>query len=170
MGKGVPRDTLEAARWFRAAVAAGDAGAWADRFSMVLAGHADSGERAQVIRWLLAEAKAGDAGALFKLGLCRAHNDQGRIDTALARFYFITAARDGLADAAAAAGEMLVNGRGGPADLPQGVALLRQAAQDGHAGANYALGVLFSDRDALHRAADAGHAGARVRLEQRVPA
>ena len=169
MGKGVPRDNLEAARWFRAAVSAGDAGAWADRLSMVLAGHAETGERHQVIRWLLAEAKAGDAGALFKLGLCRAHNAQGRINTVLARFYFLTAARDGQADAAAAAGEMLVNGRGGPADLPHGVELLRQAAWHGHAGANYALGVLFSDTDALHRAAEAGHTGARVRLEQPVP-
>jgi uncharacterized protein len=170
MGKGVPRDNLEAARWFRAAVAAGDTGAWADRFSMVLAGHAEAEERNQVIRWLLAEAKAGDAGALFKLGLCRAHGAQGRVNTALARFYFLTAARDGLADAAAAAGEMLVNGRGGPADLPHGVALLRQAAQDGHAGANYALGVLLSETDALHRAADAGHPGARIRLEELAPA
>ncbi len=170
MGKGVPRDDIEATHWFRAAVSSGDAGAWADRLSMVLAGHAESDERNQVICWLRKEAKAGDADALFKLGLCRAHNAEGRIDTVLARFYFLSAARDGLADAAAAAGEMLVNGRGGPADLTQGVALLREAAQRDHAGANYALGVLFSDTDALRKAADAGHSAAKLRLEELVPA
>ena len=66
-------------------------------------------------------------------------------------------------EAMAAAGEMLLNGRGGPADQDLARALFGFAASRDHAGAMYALGVMAGDDAAssaafFRRAADLGHA------------
>ena len=63
-------------------------------------------------------------------------------DLPAARAGFLRAAAEGIGDAAAAAGEMLVNGRGGPSDRPAAMALFHAAAAQGNRAAQYALGVL----------------------------
>jgi TPR repeat protein len=73
-----------------------------------------------------------------------------------------------------AAGEMLANGRGGPPDVPRAIAFFHGAANAGHAGAYFALGILRADnpaeaRQALRHAAAIGHPEARLMLE-RLPA
>jgi TPR repeat protein len=65
-------------------------------------------------------------------------------DPTAARRSFLHAAHDN-PDAAVAAGEMLINGRGGPADPAQAMDLFRRAAAAGHPGALYALKVLRGD-------------------------
>jgi TPR repeat protein len=49
-----------------------------------------------------------------------------------------------MADAEAALAEMMVNGRGGPRDSFTAIALFQKAAREGHVGAMFALGVLYS--------------------------
>jgi TPR repeat protein len=63
-------------------------------------------------------------------------------DLQAARTGYLLAAAEGNGDAAVAAGEMLVNGRGGPPDRPAAMALFTNWAEWGHKGAQYALKVL----------------------------
>jgi TPR repeat protein len=64
------------------------------------------------------------------------------LPSATARACFLRAAKEGNGDAAVVAGEMLVNGRGGPADRSAAMRLFAGAAAQGHKGAQYALSVL----------------------------
>jgi TPR repeat protein len=64
------------------------------------------------------------------------------LDLPAARACFLQAAEQHNADAEAAAGEMLLNGRGGPPDRNKAMVLLMRAAAAGHRGASLALDVL----------------------------
>jgi uncharacterized protein len=80
-----------------------------------------------------------------------------------------------LADAEVALAEMMVNGRGGPADIPAALQLFEKAAGEGHVGAMFALGALHggghqipTDRKLAQRwltsAAEEGHGYAQLML------
>lgn len=170
LGHGVRLDRNEAVTWLRAAALADDLPARDDLTALALAGQLNARDAAQVVSWLRQAADDGDPSARFKLGICHADGIGVPVDPVAARGCFLKAAAQGLPDAAAAAAEMLVNGRGGQRDMTQGLALFRLAARAGHAGALYALGVLLSDQDALDQAATLGHAPARLMLEQVRPA
>ena len=65
-----------------------------------------------------------------------------KADPVAARLLFLKAAEGGDVDAAVAAGEMLINGRGGPADPVAAMALFQRAKAAGHPAAIHALNIL----------------------------
>jgi uncharacterized protein len=88
-------------------------------------------------------------------------------DATLARRYYLWAAGEGVIEAMVAAGEMLLNGRGGPPDPDLARDLFEYAADRDHPGAIFAMGVIEqNDRESamshFRRAAALGHAKAKL--------
>ncbi len=132
------------------------------------------------VRLLQPLAEAGDAQAQNRLATLYYHGHGVRESDALALQWFERAARQGLAEAQFALGNMHAYGL---ARLPDNQDAQRVAAQwyfeaarQGHAEAAYSLGILFltgsgvtpSEREArkwIERAAAAGHADAQAYLK-----
>lgn len=135
-GDGFGADPPIAVRWLRLAAEAGDALAAYDLGLCCARGVGTARDTAAARRWLKAAAEALP-DAQYWYGRMLAEDDAA--DLAEARGWFLRAAEAGNGDAAVAAGEMLINGRGGPADRAAAMALFAHAAQAGHAGAKQAL-------------------------------
>ena len=160
-------DPAEIARWLRTAIELGEKAAWADLGGLIASGHLPPLELPALHEWLQSRIRTGEAEAGYYVGICVNGGIGTRVDEKLARDYYLWAASLDSTEARVAAGEMLLNGRGGPADPDQARALFADAAAKDHAGAIYALGVMEHDDPEraltlFRRAAALGHPKARA--------
>ncbi|MSP00145.1 MAG: sel1 repeat family protein [Acetobacteraceae bacterium] len=161
-------DPREVAAWLQAAVERGETAAWRD-IGLAVA-RAGNGNQPMWDDWLYRMIREGRAEGGYYAGI-RAHDKPGgRAGEIEARRHYLWAASHGMIEAMAAGAEMLLNGRGGPADPDLARALFEYAAKRGHAGAHFALGVMAGnepDRAAAHfrQAADLGHPRAMIMVE-----
>jgi TPR repeat protein len=138
---------------------------------LVLAGQlAERGSEAEAVQQIAAAAQYGFPEAQARLGLCYLRGLGVPPSLTEARRYYLWAAGEGVIEAMVAAGEMLLNGRGGRADPDLARALFEYAGKRNHTGANYALGVIAGndgDRAMAHfrKAAALGHQKARLLTE-----
>jgi uncharacterized protein len=91
-GQGVPKDDVEAAKWFRKAALEGHAGARYQLGVMYLNGRGVSQNHAEASRWLRLAAGQGVAAAQVDIGILYAHGVGVRRDPALAHAWFTIAA------------------------------------------------------------------------------
>ena len=77
-------------------------------------------------------------------GLMLANGHGVACDLTEARAWFAKASDAGMPDAQVALAEIMVDGRGGASEIPAALNLLEKAAAQGHSGAMFALGALYS--------------------------
>ncbi|WP_297227824.1 tetratricopeptide repeat protein, partial [uncultured Desulfovibrio sp.] len=150
-GRGVPRSSQNAQKWYRKAAELGHAGA-REALARCASGTwlpsgqgADDGrpqDDAQSVERLRRAAEQGDARAQNALGRCFIDGDGVRKDAAQAAAWFLKAAEQGDDEAQYALGRCHEEGLGVPRDEAQAVVWYRRAAKQGNADAKLAL-VLF---------------------------
>ena len=153
-GNGTEARPSEAETWLRRAALAGDPEAAAtlgDHYSRDGDLPANPIEAAT---WYLRAAEQGHAGAAYRYA--RGLEAQG--DLSEARAWLQRAADKNLPDAQAVLGEMLLHGRGGPADIKAALALFQSAATAGHLGATFALGILYAGVEGIEANPALSHA------------
>jgi len=154
-GVGFGTDPATAVHWLRVAANADDTLA-AHELAICLAhGIGTTRDDTEALQWFH---RAVDAMPSARYWYARMLSEGRGIAQNLqaARTGFLRAAADGNGDAAVAAGEMLVNGRGGPPDRAAAMALFTDWAERGHKGAQYAVRVLVPEggADISHRPAE----------------
>jgi hypothetical protein len=121
--------------------------------------------------WLQRMIQEARPEAGYYVGICVNCGIGTPADERLARRYYLWAAGEGVIEAMVAAGEMLLNGRGGRADPALARTLFKYAAGQDHPGAHYALGFMAGNDQAsamehFGRAAALGHAKAKLMVER----
>jgi TPR repeat protein/S1-C subfamily serine protease len=175
IGVGVPKNEVEAVKWYRKAAEQGHATA-----QYFLGFAYDTGEGvlkdgAEAVKWYRKAAEQGNAGAQCKLGIAYAHGKGVPKDVAEAAKWFLKAAEQGDADAQYLLGLMYADGIGVPKDDAEAVKWYRKAAEQGDAFAQLNLGTAYNkgkgvpkdDAQAVvwfRNAAEQGHPGAQFYL------
>jgi TPR repeat protein len=163
-------DPQEIVAWLRTAIERGDTAAWADLGGVIASSALPPDQLSIMHGWLQRMIQEDRPEAGYYVGVCVNCGIGTPADEVLARRYYLWAAGEGVIEAMVAAGEMLLNGRGGRADPTVARALFQYAAKQNHPGAHYALGVIAAhDRESamVHfgRAAALGHAKAKLLTE-----
>ncbi len=169
-GAGVPRDSEEAARWFRLSAQAGDREAQVDLANLLLKGEGEADDAVRTREWFEKAAASGDLVAAFNFGVCLAEGVGVERDDIKAAQWLRRAA-DGVVNAQYWYGRMLVEGRGLDANPEEGRTWIQRAADVGMVEAEVMLGdLLISGRGGpkdhvgalvlFEKAAGRGHAGA----------
>ena len=135
-GVGFGTDPATAVYWLRRAAIADDLVAAYELAICLAHGIGTTRDDAEALQWFH---RSVDALPSARYWYARMLSEGRGIahDLEAARAGFLLAAAEGNGDAAVAAGEMLVNGRGGPADRPAAMALFTNLAKQGHKGAQY---------------------------------
>ncbi|MBI5427493.1 MAG: sel1 repeat family protein [Nitrospinae bacterium] len=178
IGRGVNRDYVEAARWFRKAAGQGHAGA--QSYLGYLYEHGYEGvtqDNAEAARWYRKAAEQGHADAQYYLGdIYEVGRGVTRDDAESARWHR-KAAEQGQVHSQHILGLMYDKGRGVTRDLDEAARWYRKAAEKGDSDAQYSLGMMHRtgmgvQRDLaeaemwLRKAAERGHAEARQEVEK----
>src|SRR5580658_4232936 len=159
-------DPGEIAGWLETAIEGGEASAWPELGGLIASAALPPDQLPALHGWLQRMIHEDRPEAGYYVGICVNNGIGTPADYVLARRYYLWAAGQGVIEAMVAAGEMLLNGRGGRADPELARALFEYAGKRNHAGANYALGVIAGDdreRAMMHfrRAAALGHQKAK---------
>jgi hypothetical protein len=162
-------DPLEACLWLRTAIERGETVAWPDLGQLLLSHRLPADGSRDLRSWLLGRMRDGDPRAGLYLGICVNNGIGAAANEAMALRYYLWAASLGAIEAMPAAAEMVLNGRGIPADPALARGLFAFAARRDHAGASFALGLLNRHDPAVavrhfRRAAVLGHPGARAMI------
>ena len=171
----VPRNKVEAARWYRAAAEQGHV-----RAQYILAAMYDSGDgigqdKSEAVRWYRAAAKRGNTSAQHLLADAYYKGDGVRKDLAEAAYWYRMLADQGRADAQYMLGKMHESGEGVAKDLAEAVRWYHAAAKQGDASAQYTLALMYyngtwlarNKLEAMHwysAAAKQGHSLAKNKL------
>jgi hypothetical protein len=141
-------DPGEIASWLEAAIEGGEASAWPELGGLIASAALPPDQLPSLHGWLQRMIQQDRPEAGYYVGICVNNGIGTPADYVLARRYYLWAAGEGVIEAMVAAGEMLLNGRGGRADPDLACDLFKYAGKRKHAGAIYALGVIAgNDRD-----------------------
>jgi uncharacterized protein len=167
--EGTP-DPAEVAAWLKTAIEGGQTAAWPELGELIASASLPPEQLPALHGWLQRMIREARPEAGFYVGVCVNNGIGTPSDEVLARRYYLWAAGEGVLEGMVAAGEMLLNGRGGRADPELARALFKYAGKRDHPGANYALGVIAGgDRDSamahFRKAAALGHQKARILTE-----
>lgn len=171
----MPRDDVEAARWYRQAGDQGHADAQYKLGTMCHRGEGVPQDDAEAVRWYRRAAKQGLVDAQVNLGFMYAMGLGVLQDYVEAMRWYRRAAEQGSAIAQNNIGFMYAEGQGVSQDYTEAVRWLRRAAEQGVDEAQHDLGlryaegqgVLQDDAEAVRwwrRAAEQGHAKAQCDL------
>jgi len=141
-GAGFATDPPTAVHWLRVAASADDTVAAYDLGLCLAQGIGTPRDDAEALQWFRRAIDTMPAARYWHARMLAEGRGGVAADLAAARAGYLRAASEGNGDAAVAAGEMLVNGRGGPPDRQAAMALFTNAAERGNKGAQYALNVL----------------------------
>jgi uncharacterized protein len=139
-GDGFARDQAAAVAWLARAAAGGNAQAQASLGMLLLDSAEDAEQRDAALAWLRSAAHLGNGDAMLQLGVL-AHQ-AGESGTALD--HFRRAAGAGDATLQFNVGVMLRDGELAPPEREEAMDWFRAAATQGHAGAQVALGTMYS--------------------------
>ncbi len=160
-------DPREVATWLQTAIERGETAAWPDLGGLLVSSSLPPDHLPKLHDWLQQMIRDDHPVAGYYVGICVNGGIGTPADEALARKYYLWAAGEGVIEAMVAAGEMLLNGRGGAACPDVARLLFHYAGHRDHAGAIYALGVMAgNDRENamvhFRRAAALGHGMAKL--------
>ncbi|MFZ1963940.1 MAG: trypsin-like peptidase domain-containing protein [Roseiarcus sp.] len=174
-GHGVPKDDIEAVKWYRKAAEQGLTLAEVKLGMMYLGGTGTPQDDAEAARWLRKAADQGDAdaqyfvGRLYRIGAGVVQN------YAEAFKWHRKAADQGVALAQVDLGMMYLSGTGTPKDDAEAARWFRKAADQGDVSAQTNLGTMYYNGQGVHKdyteaarwfrkAADQGDAAAQLKL------
>ncbi len=130
-GEDLPKDSAEAAKWYRKAAEQGLAAAQFNLAVIYAGGDGVPPDHAEAARWYRKAAGQGMIDAQFNLGVIYAEGDGVPKDPAEAARWFRRAAEQGDVDAQSSLGQLLVTDRGAAKDFLEGLAWLNLAAASG---------------------------------------
>lgn len=174
-GKGVVRDDVQAAAWFRKAADQGNIDAQLNLGFMYEDGEGVPQDTAEAARWFRKAADQGNAAAQSFLGVLYYAGQGVPQDYNEAVRLYRKAGDQGFAVAQNNLGEMFDNGHGVPRDYIQAAFWYRKAAEQGDADAQNNLGRMYYNGQGVsqdyaqaavwfRRAANQGHADAQLSL------
>lgn len=155
-GRGVPRDTAVAARWYARAAAQGDPIVQHDLASKYFRGNSIARDYTEAARWWRAAAESGLAASQYDLGLMYYRGVGGTQSYSEAATWYRKAAAQGHARAQYALGIMYALGQGVESDPAEAVRLFQASADQDFAPAQYNLGLMLESGRGVE--ADAGQA------------
>lgn len=144
-GDGVPKDSMEAVKWFRQAAEQGFPRAQNNLGIMYDNGDGVPKDSAEAIKWFRKAAEQGFAQAQNNLGTMFSDGDDVEKDPAETSRWFRKAARQGLALAQNNLGLACAKGEGEPQNASEAVKWFSLAAKQGLARAQNNLGVMYDD-------------------------
>jgi TPR repeat protein len=176
LGRGVPQDYGEAARWYRKAAEQGDA---AGQFNLGFMYHDGKGvpqDYQEAANWSRKAAEQGDPKGQSALGYAYYSGEGVQQDYSKSARRYRKAAEQGYALAQQALGYAYYSGKGVQQDDTQAVAWYRKAAEQGDAVAQQGLGYMYAEGRGVpkdygeavrwyQKAAEQGDARARISLE-----
>jgi TPR repeat protein len=174
-GEGVPKDSVEAVKWYLKAAEQGVSEAQCSLGMMYDTGEGVPRDSAEALRWYRKAADQGHAGAQFNLGLMYAKDKGVAIDLAEAAKWFRKAADQDYVAAQSWLGNMYAIGAGVAKDPAEAVKWYLKAAEQGVSEAQCKLGVMYNTGDGVpkdsaealkwfRKAADQGDAEAQFNL------
>ncbi len=143
IGKGVPRDGVEALRWYRLAAEQGDAEGQYEMAAMLASGQGGRKDDFEAVRWLRKAADQGYLRAQNRLGLAYENGTGMPVNLVLAADWYRKAADRGLTPAQTNLGRLYLHGRGVFKDSAKAAELLQRAAAQGEANAKFHLGWMY---------------------------
>ncbi len=155
-GNGVPKDSIEAARWFRKAADQGNADAQFYLGGCYYKGDGVAKDAGEAVKWYRKASSQGYAKAQLCLGLCYDLGDGVAEDAGEAVKWLRKAANQGNADAQVCLGSCYSQGDGVAKDADEAVKWYRKAANQGNAMAQVCLGGCYYQGDGVTK--DAGEA------------
>lgn len=146
-GEGVEKDPKAALVWFEKAARQGYAeGAFCAGLALRKNPHRTEEDLKQAVAWYQQAADAGHAFAQCNLGNCYANGSGVEKNGPLAMKWFRKAAQQGDSVAQYNVGNALEHGKyGEEVDLKRAFKYYMQAANGGHAGSQYCIGVFYTD-------------------------
>lgn len=148
-GNGVPKDAVQAARWYALAAAQGYRQAQNNLGTLYNAGEGVPKDRAAAMMWFTRAAEQGLAEAQANLGVL--HRDAADRNMPEAVKWFTRAAEQGNADAQYELGLIYDLADGVPRDVARAVTWYTLAAEQGDAPAQNNLGLLHANGDGVPR-------------------
>jgi uncharacterized RDD family membrane protein YckC len=142
-GEGVPKDAVEAVRWFRLSAAQGYAEAQLDLGRMYIAGEGVPKDTAEALKWIRLAAAQGDCPAQTMLGKLYFEGADVPKDLAEAAKWLRLSAAQGDGEAQTSLGAMHELGLGVSKSDIDAARLYRSAAESGHALAQFNLGRIY---------------------------
>ncbi len=169
---GVKKDMDEAVKWYRKAVAQGNAGA---QFLLGVCYHTGNGvtkDVSEAAKLFRISAAQGLASAQCSLGTCYFNGGGVEKDEVEAMKWFRKAAEQGEANAQFLLGTCYYNGTGTEKNYAEAVKLFKKAVEQGNANAQFLLGACYFKGEGVEKdyaeavkwigkAAEQGHEGAR---------
>ena len=151
LGDGVPKDSAEAAKWYRKAAEQGLATAQFNLGLMYDNGDGVPKDGTEAVKWYRKAADQGDVAAQYGLGRMYENGDGAPKDSTEAVKWYRKAAEQGYAKAQFSVGLMYENGDGVPKDTTEAVKWYRKAADQGSAAAESNLGVIYANGDGVQK-------------------
>jgi TPR repeat protein len=148
-GKGVPKDYVEAAKWYRLAAEQGNAQGEEMLGTLYLFGNTRDYKEAE--KWLRLAAKHGDATAFVQLGYMYNTGSGVPRDQAEALKLYLTAAQKGLPLAQHQVGQMYAKGEGADRDFAEAIKWHRLAAAQGFRESQRCLALAYRDGTGIRR-------------------
>jgi TPR repeat protein len=150
-GRAVPRDDVEAARWYRAAAEQGYAPAQYNLGVSYSEGRGLPRDRVEAARWYRKAAEQGEALAQNNLGSMYLHGDGVPRDDGEAVRWYRAAAAQRIPIAQYNLGGMYARGNGVPHDDVEAVRWYRAAAEQGYPLAQFYLAGMYYRGDGVRR-------------------
>jgi TPR repeat protein len=138
-GKGVPKDYVEAARWYLKSAEQGDVNAQSSIASMYYDGKGLPQDDSEAARWCRRAAEQGDAQSQYGLGVIYSRGQGVPQDYAEAVRWYRKSTEQGYSQAQYGLGYMYYFGYGVPRNRVQAYDLFQQAAAKGNEDAKRAL-------------------------------
>jgi uncharacterized protein len=175
LGRGVPKDEVEAVKWFRIAAKQGNAEAQSELGFAYQNGKGVHEDRVEAAKWFRLAAEQGNAKAQTTLGFAYQMGIGVQKNHVEAVKWFRMASEQGVAPAQYVLGVIFQDGIGVPKDEVEAVKWFRMAAEQGDAGAQHNVGVAYANGDGVQQdfteaakwyrlAAAQGDADAQARL------
>jgi len=153
-GRGVPRDPVEAARWYRKAAEQGSDVGQYELGLLLEAGVGVPVDLVAAVGWYRKAAAQGHARAQHKVGLAYENGTAGPANPVLAAEWYGKAADQNLPIAEYSLGRMYLQGRGVFKDKAKGQALLQKAADAGEPNAMVYVAEMYEKGDGKARDRD----------------
>jgi len=142
-GDGIPKNFIEAAKWYRLAANQGNAMAQYNLGLLYYKGQGVLQNHAEAAKWCRLAAEQGNAMPQFNLGLLYRDGDGIPKNFIEAAKWYRMAAEQGIAEAQFNLGLLYENGQGVPQNYAEAAKWWRMAANQGDANAQNNLGVLY---------------------------
>ncbi len=150
-GKGIPKNPVEAAKWYGQAAEQGNAQAQLIMGLCYVSGYGVPKDAAMAAKWYQKSAEQGNPGAQFVLGLCYANGDGVEKDVIVGASWFRKSAEQGNSLAQGALGSDYYSGIGVDKDVAEAAKWFGKAADQGNAHSQFILANMYATGEGVNQ-------------------